>query len=663
MDAITAAIAYRQRGFFPVPVPPGAKGPTQTGWNRLRIEADDIPQHFTDGDNVGLLLGEPSGWLVDVDLDCEEAIELAEHYLPPTNAITGRDGSPRSHWWYFATDCKTARFRDAKLTNGAATTVELRSTGLQTLVGPSRHPTGAIYELLQGEPATVSADELRAGVERLHEAVLRVRGHQATDEPQTEKPTDAALDDLSPGSDYSRRGDVAGLLRRHGWSLISGDNSGDTKWRRPGKPSGISATLFADQTFYCFSSSVPELEPDRSYTPFGLFAALEHGGDFSAATVALAADGYGQQLAPGVDISGIVNGLGKNCGTHTDGSAVAVLPDETIPPKTMSSPGEFPSHLYDVPGFIGEVASYANSTAFRRQPQLALWGAICLQAVLAARKIRDIYGGRTNLYVIAMAKSGKGKDHARRVNRRILDAAGLLHLDGPEDIASDSGLLRVLKDQPGLLMHMDEIGRILTAIRGAGEQRGWLYSIATQLMRLYSSADSTFTGKAYADGRDNAINQPCLTIFGTTVEESFWGSMTSEAIGSGFLPRLIPVLGNEHSPFEDAPVVDPPSSVVRHACEWGEFNPSGGNLAAINPEPQVVEYTTEARRMLFERRQHWDKVGDEADEWQPLWARTGEKACRLALIYAASRGIENLRIDTPAVEWACEVADYTTRLF
>ena len=67
--------------------------------------------------------------------------------------------------------------------------------------------------------------------------------------------------------------------------------------------------------------------------------------------------------------------------------------------------------------------------------------------------------------------------------------------------------------------------------------------------------------------------------------------------------------------------------------------------------------------MLFERRQHWDKVGDEADEWQPLWARTGEKACRLALIYAASRGIENLRIDTLAVEWACEVADYTTRLF
>ena len=97
-----------------------------------------------------------------------------------------------------------------------------------------------------------------------------------------------------------------------------------------------------------------------------------------------------------------------------------------------------------------------------------------------------------------------------------------------------------------------------------------------------------------------------------------------------------------------------------------KITPTTGAVMPIS-EPattgEYAEYTTEARRMLFERRQHWDKVGDDADEWHPLWARTGEKACRLALIYAASRGIENLRIDTPAVEWACEVADYTTRLF
>ena len=40
--------------------------------------------------------------------------------------------------------------------------------------------------------------------------------------------------------------------------------------------------------------------------------------------------------------------------------------------------------------------------------------------------------------------------------------------------------------------------------------------------RLYTSSNTIFQGKAYADGRENTINQPCLTIYGTTVEDSFY---------------------------------------------------------------------------------------------------------------------------------------------
>src|SRR5690606_16884724 len=97
---LEAARWYHARGYAPIPLPAGAKRPALRGWARLRRAADELPRHFNGAGNIGLLLGEPSGWLVDVDLDCEEAIELADEHLPPTGAVTGRPSRPGSHRWY-----------------------------------------------------------------------------------------------------------------------------------------------------------------------------------------------------------------------------------------------------------------------------------------------------------------------------------------------------------------------------------------------------------------------------------------------------------------------------------------------------------------------------------------------------------------------------------
>ena len=50
--------------------------------------------------------------------------------------------------------------------------IELRSTGAQTLVGPSIHPSGEPYDYLVGEPTVVDAEELLAKVQAIHEAVI-----------------------------------------------------------------------------------------------------------------------------------------------------------------------------------------------------------------------------------------------------------------------------------------------------------------------------------------------------------------------------------------------------------------------------------------------------------------------------------------------------------
>jgi len=88
-----AATALRAHGVWCVPIPANQKGPQITDWPGLRLQPYEIP---TTG-NVGVILGKPSGWLVDVDLDCDEAVELAAEFLPAT-VITGRDGRPDSHW-------------------------------------------------------------------------------------------------------------------------------------------------------------------------------------------------------------------------------------------------------------------------------------------------------------------------------------------------------------------------------------------------------------------------------------------------------------------------------------------------------------------------------------------------------------------------------------
>src|SRR5215210_1506243 len=121
MSVLRAAERYVSRGFVVVPVPHGKKGPNLEGWEGLRLTPDDLPEYFNGKpQNIDLVLGRPSGGLVDVDLDAEEA----GRFLPPT-LTSGRESNPHSHWWYVVPSAETARYKDVD----GRVLVELRSTG------------------------------------------------------------------------------------------------------------------------------------------------------------------------------------------------------------------------------------------------------------------------------------------------------------------------------------------------------------------------------------------------------------------------------------------------------------------------------------------------------------------------------------------------------
>jgi hypothetical protein len=171
---LASAKEYIRRGWCPIPVARRSKAPAVLDWTQLRLTEETAPQYFSDESmNIGVLLGEPSGGLVDIDLDCPEAIAIADAFLPPTGAVFGRESRPRSHMLYScAAISKTTRYEDID----GGVLLEIRSKGGQTVFPPSVHETGEpILWDQEGDPAPVEGEELRRTAGLLAAACLLVR--------------------------------------------------------------------------------------------------------------------------------------------------------------------------------------------------------------------------------------------------------------------------------------------------------------------------------------------------------------------------------------------------------------------------------------------------------------------------------------------------------
>jgi putative DNA primase/helicase len=165
-----AAARYIEQGWTVVPVPTGNKNPGRDGWQDLRLGLDDIPRYFANGQNIGIHTGEPSGWLVCVDLDVREALAVADRFLPLT-LTSGRESTPDSHWWII---CKGAEHKVFPRLEDSKPILEIRSTGHHTLVAPSTHPSGEHYRWSQRglDVAKLTPEELLRCCRELATAAL-----------------------------------------------------------------------------------------------------------------------------------------------------------------------------------------------------------------------------------------------------------------------------------------------------------------------------------------------------------------------------------------------------------------------------------------------------------------------------------------------------------
>lgn len=236
----------------------------------------------------------PTGNVSVVDVDAKHADpNLAERFeevvrdlgLDPTIMPKQRTPNGNGAHYFFRSE---SEIRNRKLATGTSgkTIIETRGKGGYVCIAPSPG-----YVMERGSLTDVPL--LDAGqIAILMDAAKSFdqRPAKSFSEP-VRSPWQKSNQGLSPGDDYNQRGegDLFLLLRAHGWHAIS-----KNRWRRPGKDRGFSATWdVVPGKFFVFSSNAAQFDPDTSYSPFAVYALLEHGGDFAAAAAALRADGYG----------------------------------------------------------------------------------------------------------------------------------------------------------------------------------------------------------------------------------------------------------------------------------------------------------------------------------------------------------------------------------
>ncbi|MCC7279080.1 MAG: DUF3987 domain-containing protein [Chromatiaceae bacterium] len=179
-----AARAYYDHKIIPIPLVPRNKNPQLTGWPNYRPNPERWSQDFPAEANLGVLLGKPSGDLVDVDCDWPETGILAKEFLPPSWTFgrpdDGNDLMVR-HLLLRSVGAKTQSFdAPASAVNDKnRRIIEIFADGRQVMMPPSIHPNGQRVQWIVApgeiDLCQVFPEDLKRQVSQLAGAALLVR--------------------------------------------------------------------------------------------------------------------------------------------------------------------------------------------------------------------------------------------------------------------------------------------------------------------------------------------------------------------------------------------------------------------------------------------------------------------------------------------------------
>jgi hypothetical protein len=480
-----AACDYIGAGFSPIPIPPRSKNPRRDDWQHEHWTLADVPAQFSESANIGLLLGIANGGLVNLDLDCPEAVALAPSLAPVTGFKSGHAGNPHSCYWYKGDPVPTHRsyeFAGEKL-------VELRSVG-QTIVPPSIHPDGDqyIWHEADGEPPTIAGAELSRVARELAAATLLLRCYP------------------KPGMRHDFALALAGfLLRQSGWDAARTKN------------------------FVCAvaSSAGDDEIKDRE-------SAVETTSERLATDAKALGGTRFREIVGNAVFDTFCDWMGFAKGAPR-ANALPLIEAETVADEALEP---WPSTTLEG-DFIGDLMHVlTDGTAlpphFAREQIILTVGALADEH-LGYPSHPDLIGRRYLGLISERPQAGKGETWKRVAGkdsalRFYLDTASVKVQDGG-GIGSGQFLARILQETPRLIAAWDETSELF---QQTGQQSSTILSALKKLYESTSHWSGSFTNKKF--GTDDAH----LSVLLHSTRKTFvQGFSVRGGIGDGLLSRFV----------------------------------------------------------------------------------------------------------------------------
>lgn len=334
------------------------------------------------------------------------------------------------------------------------------------------------------------------------------------------------------------------------------------------------------------------------------------------------------------------------------------------------NPGPVPDKLLSIPGFIDDVVKLSMQSAPYPNRVLSFTGALALLAFLVGRKVQDKRDNRSNIYLIALADSGTGKDHPRKVNFNIAFRAGVASAIG-DAFASGEGLEDALFMHPSMLFQADEFDCIFNTLKYSKDNRA--ESINEKLLKFYGASNTIYPlrKKASAKKKDGTVHEiahivnPNLVLLGTAIPQYFYESLSRRVLENGLVARCIIVEAGKRGEAGTPQPITPSDSLIRAATYLANLDVNG-NLTNEYPKPLIITETPEATAALREVQQECDRrynfyEAQNEGAAKALWARAHEKVCKLAMLHGISSNVYNPLITDKSVKWAWKFIDHLTR--